>query len=89
MTKEIKEAIMDNLRYWVNVRNYGHCSIHPDIRQEILLRDNKIRIDHKNDIITQDGKPILKIKRRFAAHKSRVYLHNKELTPELLPIKEG
>ena len=86
MTKEIKGAIMDILKYWVNVRNYGHCSIHPDIRQEILLRDNKIRIDRKNDIITQNGKPILKIKRRFAAR--RVNLMYKELTPELLPIKE-
>lgn len=88
MTKEIKEAIMDNLRYWVYVRNYGSCSTKINIRQEIILRDNKIKIDHKNGIITQNGKPILKIERRFSAHKSKVYLHNKELTPELLPIKE-
>lgn len=86
MTKEIKAAIMDNLKYWVCVRNYGHCSTHPDIRQEIILRDNKIKIDHKNNIITQNGEPIFKIERRYSANKSRVYLHNMELTPALILI---
>lgn len=82
--KTIKAAVMDALKERIAYSNDGMLSTYKMSEQSYrVLWDNKIKIDDKT--VTQDGKPMFKINRRFSSRKTKGCY--RELTPTLEYIK--
>ncbi len=82
--KTIKAAVMDALKERIAYSNDGMLSTYKmSDRSRSVLHDNKIKIDDK--AVTQDGKPMFKINRRFSSRKTKGCY--RELTPTLEYIK--
>lgn len=78
--KTIKAAVMDALKERIAYSNDGMLSTYKMSEQSHrVLWDNKIKIDDKT--VTQDGKPMFKINRRFSSRKTKDCY--RELTPTL------
>lgn len=78
--KTIKAAVMDALKERIAYSNDGMLSTYKMSDQSrSVLHDNKIKIDDKT--VTQDGKPMFKINRRFSSRKTKGCY--RELTPTL------
>lgn len=78
--KTIKAAVMDALKERIAYSNDGMLSTYKmSEHSRCVLWDNKIKIDDKT--VTQDGKPMFKINRRFSSRKTKGCY--RELTPTL------
>ncbi len=78
--KTIKAAVMDALKERIAYSNDGMLSTYKmSDRSRSVLHDNKIKIDDKT--VTQAGKPMFKINRRFSSRKTKGCY--RELTPTL------